>query len=472
MRKRSFAAGPFALLLLASPASAATLQVGPTRTYTTVRDAILAASDGDVIEIDAGLYSGDVATIRANDLTIRGVGGMAHLDAAGENESGKGIWVAAGDRLVVENIEFSGATVPDQNGAGIRVQGTGITIRNCYFHDNEDGILAGDNDASDIVIEDSHFEHNGFGDGYSHNIYINHVRSLNVRGSWFHRAHIGHEFKSRAHTTILIANRFSNEDGDASYEVDLPNGGLAILIGNVIEQGPGQQNPAIVSFAEEGASNPMQAIYLVNNTIVNDADRGTFVRVAGSPTFVSVNNLFVGPGTQYGGASPGDDRANIVSADGAGLFIDRAGYDYRLADSASAIDGGAEPGEGGGMSLAPTSQYLHPASSEERVMIGAAYDVGAFEHGNAPPMDGGTSADAGTTQELDAGSQADAGHTVEHDGGIGADAGGASMSGGCGCRVSRGGSESAPFVVLALGWIALRRRQGCRSVTTKRARRM
>jgi hypothetical protein len=104
MHKRSFAAGPFALLLLASPAYAATLQVGPSRTYTTVRDAILAASDGDVIEIDAGVYSGDVATIRANDLTIRGVGGMAHLDAAGVNEGGKGIWVADGDRLVVENI--------------------------------------------------------------------------------------------------------------------------------------------------------------------------------------------------------------------------------------------------------------------------------------------------------------------------------------------------------------------------------
>jgi hypothetical protein len=48
---------PAAVWLLALPASAATLEVGPGRTYTTVRDAILAAADGDVIEIDAGLYT-------------------------------------------------------------------------------------------------------------------------------------------------------------------------------------------------------------------------------------------------------------------------------------------------------------------------------------------------------------------------------------------------------------------------------
>lgn len=44
----------------------------------------------------------------------------------------------------MEWIEFSGATVPDKNGAGIRQEGVPLTVRHCRFHDNENCILAGD----------------------------------------------------------------------------------------------------------------------------------------------------------------------------------------------------------------------------------------------------------------------------------------------------------------------------------------
>jgi hypothetical protein len=54
---------------------------------------------------------------------------------------GKGIWVISGNDTVVENIEFSGAAVPDANGAGIRFEGVNLTVRNCYFHHNQNGIL-------------------------------------------------------------------------------------------------------------------------------------------------------------------------------------------------------------------------------------------------------------------------------------------------------------------------------------------
>jgi hypothetical protein len=55
------------------------------------------AGDGDIIEIDAGEYVGDVAFWTANNLTIRGVGGMAHLRAAGNSAGGKAIWVIKGN---------------------------------------------------------------------------------------------------------------------------------------------------------------------------------------------------------------------------------------------------------------------------------------------------------------------------------------------------------------------------------------
>ena len=102
-------------------ARAATLTVGPGKMYAKPCAAIAAATDGDTIEIDAsGGYDGDVCAIAKNRLTLRGVNGRPKIDAAGKNYGGKGIWVISGSDTTVENIEFSGAVVPDKNGAGIR----------------------------------------------------------------------------------------------------------------------------------------------------------------------------------------------------------------------------------------------------------------------------------------------------------------------------------------------------------------
>lgn len=435
------------IVSLSAPARALTLQVGPGRAYTTAASAIAAAADGDVIEIDAGLYSADIATITANDLTIRSVGGLAHLDATGAIiGNGKAIWVQQGRNLTVEGIELSGASVPDQNGAGIRSEAGGLTVRGCYFHDNENGILGGDidRDTNDLVIENCDFANNGFGDGYSHNLYIGHARSLTVRGSWFHHARIGHELKSRASINVLLGNRFSNEDGTASYEIDLPEGGLGILVGNVIQQGVNTDNSVIVSFAEESQMWPTQALYVVNNTFVNERTAGgTFVRYGGAATVVSRNNLYIGAGTVLGGTG-GSTTAERDLARPTFPFADQASYDYHLLAGSPAIDVGVAPGMAGDRSLMPTLQYRHASASEARGVVGAAIDVGAFEFGNTgaeldagvlPPTDGGTvPRDGGTTPALDGGTP------VPTD------------EGGCGCRIARQ-ERSTPGALAAL-WMA------------------
>src|SRR5688572_29343541 len=80
----------------------AVLKVGKGRTYATVRQAAAAAKDGDLIEIDAGVYSKDVAVWRANNLTIRGVGkGRAHMKADGAAADDKGIWVMYARNITV-----------------------------------------------------------------------------------------------------------------------------------------------------------------------------------------------------------------------------------------------------------------------------------------------------------------------------------------------------------------------------------
>ncbi|MGC4089350.1 MAG: right-handed parallel beta-helix repeat-containing protein [Polyangiaceae bacterium] len=267
----------------AAPALAKTLAVGPGGAYATPCQAFAAASDGDTIEIDAtGNYAGDVCAIARSGLSIRGVGGRAKIDAAGKNAQGKAIWVVQGSDTSVENIEFSGAKVPDLNGAGIRQEGKNLSVRGCYFHDNEDGILAGDVAGSEILIEASEFDRNGAGDGYSHNLYINHVAKLTFRYNYSHRAKVGHLLKSRAAENHVLYNRLSAEaEGTSSYELDLPNGGKSYVIGNVIEQGTLTENPAMLAFLEEGgnAQNPSDALFVVNNTFVNRVGRGSFMLI-------------------------------------------------------------------------------------------------------------------------------------------------------------------------------------------------
>lgn len=360
-------------------AAAATLQVGPGQPYATPCTAIAAANDGDTILIDAaGDYAGDVCAWSKNGLTLRGVTGRPHIDAAGANAQGKAIWVIAGDDTTIENVELSGCHVPDANGAGIRQEGANLLVRGAYFHDNENGILAGANAASTITIEASEFAHNGAGDGYSHNLYIGGIARLVFRGNWSHGAVVGHLLKSRAARNDILYNRLTGEAGGSeSYEINLPNGGLSFVIGNLVEQPPTTQNGAMLDYLSEGpGSNTDQRLFVVNNTFVNDRGNGTFLQVAGTTPALARNNIFWGGGTISSQAGSVLDH-NLQGS--AALFVDAANHDYRLLPTATAaIDAGAAPGSGAGESLAPTSVYVHPSAAGARPVAGTI-DIGAYE---------------------------------------------------------------------------------------------
>src|SRR6266508_1380600 len=87
-----------ALCCTITGADAATLQVGPDKPYNAPCAAIAAAGPGDIIEIDEGLYSGDVCAWSTDNLTLRGVTSRAraHIDADHKNAQGKGTWVPHG----------------------------------------------------------------------------------------------------------------------------------------------------------------------------------------------------------------------------------------------------------------------------------------------------------------------------------------------------------------------------------------
>ncbi len=392
---------------------AATWEVGPGKQFSKPSDAAndLRIIDGDTVLISAGIYAGDVCYWTKNNLTITGVGGFSHLASGGAVAGGKGIWVLTGSAITIENIEFSGAACPDLNGAGIRLEGDGLTVRGCYFHDNENGILCGANPTSDVLIERSEFTNNGHGDGQSHNLYIGKIRSLTFRYNYSHHAKIGHCLKSRAAANYIIANRIMDESsGTSSYNIDLPNGGLSYVIGNLIQQGPNSPNSGMIAYEFEGASNPIQHLYLINNTIVNDRSNGTFVAISADVVPSRIvrieNNIFVGPGTPFS-FTPTTDLNNLVTASDP-LLVNRAGYDYRLQAGSPAINAGADPGSAEGYALLPNRQYVHPLNDQARATAGGAVDIGAYEFVSsltppptvATPANGPTSPVTGTTAGL------------------------------------------------------------------------
>jgi hypothetical protein len=332
-------------------------------------------------------YTGDVCTFYANNLQIRGVNGRPKIEAAGRYAGGKGTWVVGGSGTVIDNVEMSGAKVPDRNGAAIRLDGKHLTVRNSFLHDNENGILTNNDGVSDIVIEYTEFGHNGYGDGYSHNLYVGSVNSLAFRYNYSHDANVGHNLKSRARTNTIAYNRFSSTaagqtgstaSGQPSYEIDLPNGGTSYVIGNVIQQPASNQNPNLLSYAMEGAVNPGMDLYVVNNTFLNDAASGTFI-VVGSAVTTPVliqNNVFAGTGTMTNQAGA-TLRTNYQAVSPA--FVNRQGYDLRPASGAPFASAGSQPGVSAtGISLMPVNQYVHVASTQARPVAGTI-DIGAYE---------------------------------------------------------------------------------------------
>jgi Ca2+-binding RTX toxin-like protein len=271
----------------------ATLTVGSGQQFSTISAAVAASHDGDVVQVQAGTYTNDFATINTK-ITLQGVGGMVHMVATQPIPNDKGILVTNTD-VTIDHFEFSGATGPSGNDAGIRYQGGNLTLTNDYFHDNQNGLLANNTGGvGTISISNSEFSHNGAGDGYTHNIYVGEIGKVTIDNSYFHDAVVGHEIKSRADETVITNSRIADNAGNSSYSIDLPNGGKATISGNVIEQGANGGNPNIIAYGEEGGLHSGSSLSITNNTVLNDmVGKGTLLwDASGTSASVSGNKVW------------------------------------------------------------------------------------------------------------------------------------------------------------------------------------
>jgi hypothetical protein len=353
------------------------IQVGPDRTIRSIGEASRLARNDALIEVDAGVYLGDVAVWSQDRLTLRAVGGRVQLKANGNAAEGKAIWVVRASQFTVEGFDFTGAEVADHNGAGIRLESGSMRVVNCRFIDNENGILTSNHTESELDIVDSEFAHNGYGDGLSHNLYVGAIARLSVSGSYFHHAIVGHLLKSRAAVNDIRYNRLTDEPGGrASYELEFPNGGLAYVVGNIIEQGVRTENPNLIAYGSEGYRWTRNALYLVNNTLVDDKPTGgVLLRVKpGDVTIKAVNNLVVGAGNLEI-AGPGVYRNNVkVDRDAFESIVPES---YRPRRDARLNGKLADPGTADGVNLQPEFQYRPPVGKQP--LKGKPHNPGALQ---------------------------------------------------------------------------------------------
>lgn len=303
----------------AHPAEGSVWRVGPGLPFTRVADALRRAGDGDTVEILPGTYPGDVAVIGQRRLTITGLGQRPLLRADGRHAEGKAIWVVNGGDIHINNIAFSGARVPDGNGAGIRLQAGTLHLKNCAFADHQMGLLTSDDAASELHITDCDFSDAPANPGtLPHLLYVGRIGRFSLQGSRLRNGRDGHLVKSRARQSTLLGNLIDDGAlGTASYEIDLPNGGIAHLEGNTVVQRAGSQNPVLLAYGAEGQPWADNRLTLRNNTFVNHLPvGGWFVRVwadrlpAGTRV-LSEHNRFLGPGSLLLGPlgqSTGDGR--------------------------------------------------------------------------------------------------------------------------------------------------------------------
>ena len=229
-------AGPalLALALMAQPAQARTLAVGPGQDFPAPSAAARVAEDGDTVLIEPGEYY-DCAVWRQDNLVIAGAGpGVVITDTTCQ---GKALFVVAGTNTTIRNLTLARARVPDKNGAGIRLERGNLTLRQVQFVNNQVGLLAGAGEGSVQILDCSFLDGGLGGDRPSFAVNMGAGLLLRIEDSTFDRVR-GGQISSAAARTELFRNRIRTGVGGAPAVGVLVSGSDLVMVDNALAVGP------------------------------------------------------------------------------------------------------------------------------------------------------------------------------------------------------------------------------------------
>ena len=399
-------------LLVLLNCRATTWQVGASQTYTFPGQIKNLVGNGDTILIDGGIYINDAVKWTKKNLVFIGLGTGTNrtiLKHTGNINNNKGIFVfespGTSDNAYIENIVFDGAQVSNSaggNGAGIRFQARNLTINKCKFMNCQNGILEGNGSvtSSNVTIENSEFENNGYQQpnnpnfsGYEHHVYINgSTDSLMIRNCYFHNPRgQANSIKTRAQKCFILYNLIDEANGYGSWEINIAQGGLNVIMGNIIIQGTTGANHGIVGY--DAATNSLQDFYFINNTVINKYNGNiryfNTTPSSGINTYKIYNNIFASVNgannTNFSGNTPAvlDTSNNLFANNYLNIgFQNPALNDYSLSANAMQIrDQGINAGSTNTtFSLTPIYMYDDFISALlSRSTSGTSIDLGAYE---------------------------------------------------------------------------------------------
>jgi len=290
-------AAVFAITTAAAAAGTTVLTVGPAEQYTTISAAVAAANsdtnlaDDYVISVAPGAYTNDTPQI-TRPMTIEAAvpGSAVILTETAPLANEKGILLVDAS-LTVEGLTLENAAIANSlggNAAGIRDEDTGnndtLTVRNSTFIGNQTGMLTDYGISLNVVLINNIFMNNGNPNppagGATHGIYLgSNNNSLVAIGNEFCGTNVGHDIKSRASVNMIQNNTLydgaadpnqpSCNVGSTSFALDLPNGGVAMVLGNTMIRGTASQTPIMFAYGEEGLIYPTNSISFIDNVMDN-----------------------------------------------------------------------------------------------------------------------------------------------------------------------------------------------------------
>jgi hypothetical protein len=413
---------------------ATTYPVGPSRTYGSPCQLVAAVTltAGDVVEVDAATYH-DACQLTASGtsaapIVLRGAPGTRPVfDATGLDLSGSGsvpraiFQFTGGSYWLVQHLELENASNGSLNGAAFRLTAGShdIVIEDVSVHDCQDGFMS--DGVATVTVRSSDVFHNGAGDGYSHNFYLQGQTSVLV-GNHIHDSNGGQNVKIRSHDAALLYNRIENA---GNYEIDLIQGPLtsladanAVLIGNVIVRPASSGNDSqVILWGTDNGSEASRdgSLYVMNNTVVlaNGANRLFHaIQPAAGSQIIFDNNIVFATVAGAGMTSDSTTAAVLVGSHnwvGSNIALTGAltntltgtspGFigagDVHLTAGSPAINDGLAgltylDGTGSAESAVPVLEFATPFGTAPRPSDGQL-DLGAYEFASATSPDSGTS---------------------------------------------------------------------------------
>lgn len=292
--------------------------------FFSIQKAVNAASSGDTIRLIDGTYR-ECAIIPSgkNGLKILGSNGTYVRDVIC---NGHGIFEVKSENVTIENIECSGAS-NTSNGSCVWLVSGSITLRNVYFHDNEEGMITGNSVPGTILVENSRFERNGFNSGLSHGVYVGEgADNFIIRNSTFLSPKgSGVLIKSRAKRTTIEGSTIAALNGKGGRIIDIANGGFLTIRNNVIEARNDSGNRNTISIALERRKNRYHSLgsnLIENNWIICDRINGCDIFDSLSEFSIDVkNNKLVGPGIVWTSATDvSKTDASKINDQGGNIF--------------------------------------------------------------------------------------------------------------------------------------------------------